>query len=84
MARVSIKTINYGRKAKTNQGGSRIWMPPHRTRDVKVKDSKLPKAADKQPTLMAKDSTKVKRGGVKTDKEPAGVDVKRKRAWSKR
>lgn len=84
MARVSIKAANYGRKASVRQIGSRIWQPPHRTKPVPVKDSKLPKPAEKQSTLTAKDANKLKRGPVKSAAVPAGVNVKRKRAWSKR
>lgn len=84
MARVSIKTANYGRKAAVRQTGSRIWQPPHRTKQVPVKDSKLPKPAEKQPTLTAKDANKLKRGPVKSGAAPADMNVKRKRAWSKR
>ncbi|WP_251570083.1 hypothetical protein [Parasutterella muris] len=84
MARVTIKKVNYGRKAPVRSVGSRIWTQPHRNKPVPVKDSKLPKAAEKQTTLEAKDANKVKRGGAKSDHEPAGVNVKRQRAWSKR
>lgn len=84
MAKITIKKANYGRKAPVRSVGSRIWQPPHRTKQVPVKDSKLPKAAEKQTTLEAKDANKAKRGGAKSDHEPAGVNVKRQRAWSKR
>lgn len=84
MAKITIKRANYGRKAPVRSVGSRIWQPPHRTKQVPVKDSKLPKTTEKQTTLEAKDTNKVKRGGVKSDHEPAGVNVKRQRAWSKR
>lgn len=84
MASVSIKKVNYGRKAKTNYGPSKIWTPNPRTKNVSVKDSKLPKPAGKQPTLQAPDSMKAKRGSVKSAKEPGAVNVKRQKAWSSR
>lgn len=83
MARVSIKTVSYGRKPKVHSG-ARVWIPPTRTKQVPVKDSKLPKAADKQSTLTPTDAMKAKRGSVKSAQEPGAVNVKRKRAWSKR
>lgn len=84
MAKVTIKQANYGRRAGTRSGAPRVWIPNQRIKEVKVKDSKLPKPAGKQSTLTAADANKVKRGKIKSDKEPGAVNVKRKTAWSKR
>jgi len=61
---------------------SRVWTWPNRTKEVKVKDSKLKGPAEKQPTLTARSPKK--RDKSDYDKPPKAVKVKRETNWRKR
>lgn len=61
---------------------NRVWTWPTRTKEVKVKDSKLKGPAEKQPTLTA--MSPKKRDKAAFDKQPKAVKVKRVSNWRKK